>query len=177
MQSETKKTKIQDVKFFIVVYNEPTIEQLLMCGVQEYALIKHDNDINDNGEIKKTHYHIFFKTRTRKTKRAIAKVFNINENQVELLIQFASNEVSCIRYLIHADDLDKYQYDIKNIKSNIELQPYFDLKLSDLEFVKTIINDIANDIIKNFKEIVIFAISANKLELVMKRAYFFKQLF
>lgn len=177
MQSEIKKTKIQDNKFFIVVYNEPTLEQLLMCGVQEYALIKHDNDFYDNGEIKKTHYHIYFKTRTRKTKGSIAKVFNINDKQVELLIQFATNPISCIRYLIHADDLDKYQYEIKDIKSNIELQSYFDLKITDLEFVKTIINDIANDIIKNFKEIVSYAISVNKLELVMKRAYFFKQLF
>lgn len=177
MQQEIKKAKIQDVKFFIVVYNEPTLEQLIQCGAKEYAFIKHDSDMNENGEIKKTHWHIYFKTRTRKTKGAIAKVFNINENQVDLLIQFASNESSCIRYLIHADDLDKYQYEIKNISSNLNIQPFFDLELTDLEFVKSIINDIANDIIKNFKEIVAYSISVNKLELVMKRAYFFKQLF
>ena len=179
MQQEIKKPKIQDVKFFVIVYNEPTIEQLIQCGAKEYAFIKHDNDIknHDTGELNKTHWHIYFKTYSRKTKSSIAKVFGISKEQIELLIQFATNETSLIRYLVHVDNPEKYQYDIKDIKSNMNIQPYFELNLTDLEFVKSIINDIANDIIKNFKEIVAYSISVNKLELVMKRAYFFKQLF
>lgn len=179
MQSETKKPKVQDIKFFVVVYNEPTLEQLIRCGAKEFAFIKHDKDIKNlvTGEINKAHWHIYFKTYSRKTKSSIAKVFGISKEQIELLIQFATNEISLIRYLVHKDDPDKYQYDIKDIHTNINIQPYFELNLTDLEFVKTIINDIANDIIKNFKEIVSYSISVNKLELVMKRAYFFKQLF
>lgn len=177
MENKTKKTKTQDIRFFIVVYDEPTQEQLIQCGCIEYSYIKHDSDLTDDGEPKKAHYHLYIKLRARKTINAIAKIFNINEKQAQFFVQFVADEVKSIRYLIHADDAEKYQYNIKDIISNMNLDSYFNLELTDLEFVKNVINDIANNIITKYKDIVYYAISVNKLELVMKRAYFFKMLF
>ena len=173
----------QFIHFSIVLYQYPTQDLLLMLGVEEYAFIEHNYDLwiegEKKGQLKDTHYHLYVKLRKKKT---ISGVFNIlnkwKENCTQsFLIVNLSNVPNFIRYLVHKDDSDKYQYDISEIITNMDLSIYFDLQMSDLQFTTNVIQLISEGKLKYFKELVSYCIPFGKLNLVMKRAYFFKMLF
>lgn len=126
IKSETSKKlmKENDLRdrfrlFTCVLYDETTdynIDEVLrnIKSYKNYAFIKHDKDINVKGEIKKTHYHCIVKVDNATTISAISKKIGIPDNYVKNV----RNERSMVRYLVHIDDKDKYQYDIKDICSS-----------------------------------------------------------
>lgn len=74
----------------------------------------HDRDIkNDTGEIKKPHYHLLLHYTSLKSRR------QVNED-LEPLGAVGAERVREVgayaRYLIHADDPDKAQYDIQDLR-------------------------------------------------------------
>ena len=72
-----------------------------------FAGILHDRDVDENGELKKPHWHVVISFRYQKTATAVAKLFGIAPNYV----QPASSKVGALRYLLHLDDPDKFQYE------------------------------------------------------------------
>lgn len=66
----------------------------------------HDKDMTDTGEIKKPHIHFVYKPVNPRTLTGLAKSMGIPSNYLEP----ARNMRSCVRYLIHLDTPDKYQY-------------------------------------------------------------------
>lgn len=87
----------------------------------EYAFIKHDKDTTASGVLKVLHYHLLGMTEKRKRISTM-----INDIAEEMAID--RRLVSCkkcvsytgaIQYLIHKNDLDKYQYKINDIFTNI----------------------------------------------------------
>lgn len=72
----------------------------------------HDKDINDDGSLKKSHYHIIMKFKTQKSDLQIADIVSsiggVGCEIVHDVGQYA-------RYLIHLDDPDKAQYDSSNV--------------------------------------------------------------
>lgn len=94
----------------------------------EYAYIRHDKDLQDNLEdFKKTHFHFQIYNEFQKELTTWANIFNINLARVQKI----SNKKSAIRYLIHADNNEKFQYDLTDITSNFEILKYFDKMISD----------------------------------------------
>lgn len=82
----------------------------IVKGYKYYAYIKHDKDkLND--EFKKPHYHCIVKLDNACTKLALSKKLGLPTNY----IMNVRNERSMIRYLIHMDDKDKYQYNYNEI--------------------------------------------------------------
>lgn len=89
-----------------------------------YAYILHDKDINKKtGELKKEHIHVVIKLENARALQSIAKELNIEENRLEKV----RNIRKIIRYLIHLDNKEKYQYEKEQIKTNIwnEIEKYF----------------------------------------------------
>lgn len=88
----------------------------------EYAFIKHDKDIFDSGELKHVHYHIVgnakYKSRLSTHLNRIVDCFELS-NAFGVEIDKYQSLIGSIQYLIHKNDKDKYQYDIKQIVSNI----------------------------------------------------------
>lgn len=72
----------------------------------EYVGILHDKDLDDAGDPKKPHMHVFFRFPYTRTGTAVAKSFRIGYNQVGRVYSWRA---AC-RYLVHADQPDKYQY-------------------------------------------------------------------
>jgi len=72
----------------------------------------HDRDITEDGEIKKEHYHVLLMydgVKTLEQAREDISMFNgVGCEVVRSIRGYA-------RYLIHADDPDKYQYDAKDV--------------------------------------------------------------
>lgn len=169
----------QFINFSIILYEYPTQDLLCLLGVEEYAFIEHLYDFDEYGQHKKIHYHLYVKLFKKKTISGIYEIiqkWKENATQPFLIINL-NNVPKYIRYLTHIDNIDKYQYSINDIVSNMDLEPFFNLVLSDLQFTKNVIELINRKEIKNFKELVYFSTIHFKLDLVMKRAFFFKQLF
>lgn len=85
--------------------------------IKRYALILHDKDLNEVGEIKKPHYHVLldFSPQTAPTEWT-ANLLKVQVNNVNRV----RNWSKAYDYLTHKNDPNKYQYDPLLIKSNYE---------------------------------------------------------
>lgn len=82
----------------------------------DYAYITHDKDITEDGEIKKSHMHVVVKVGSNpRWKSAVATELNIKENYIE-----GCNLEKQLKYLIHYDNKDKYQYEVTDVKGTLK---------------------------------------------------------
>lgn len=85
-----------------------------------WSLVEHDKDNNEQGELIRAHYHMVIVLRTPKASKTVtndlAKFLLINKNCISCKV--VTYFVKCVQYLIHYNDKDKYQYDIKDIETN-----------------------------------------------------------
>lgn len=94
----------------------------------QYAFAYHDKDLKEDlTDFKKAHYHFQVYYDNQKELTTWGKLFDIELNRVQKI----NNKASAIRYLIHADNNEKAQYDIINIQSNFEIIKYFDKLISN----------------------------------------------
>ena len=101
-----------------------------MCEISNYsyAYCYHDKDLLENlSDFKKAHYHFQVYSENVKELDKWVEIFEVNSARVQKI----DNKKAAIRYLIHADNNDKYQYEIQNIVSNFEIIKYFDKLISD----------------------------------------------
>lgn len=81
------------------------------------------------GEVKKDHVHLVGSVKDPRTCQTIANKLGISER----FVQFSKGSFrKAVRYLIHLDDEDKYQYDKDVIVSNFDHSVYLD-KMSDVQ--------------------------------------------
>lgn len=137
--------KSQDRKFVVLLYPDTTdydIGTVLdnITGFKEYAYIVHDSDLLDDGTPKKTHIHAVIRQDTPGTRSAIANKLGIDEKWV----QFAGKWSTVVRYLVHADDDEKYHYPPSNIVSNFEVNKYIKYK-DDIAMASVILNQIVDN--------------------------------
>ena len=87
-----------------------------LCKTELYALILHDKDIDEKGELKQPHYHLYLKFINARTCQSIMKQFE--GAHVEIPI----NETQSIKYLLHATKnakaQGKHQYAIEELLTN-----------------------------------------------------------
>lgn len=110
------------------------IENILkqLPTLREYAYILHNNDIDDNGQIKKPHYHIYLKFTKKLRYTTIAKAFNIAANSE--LISAVKDSKKLVRYFVHLDDLEKFQYPLEQLTTyNINRDSVLALNFLDSE--------------------------------------------
>lgn len=113
-----------------VIYPDDVLyaEQLaLIYNEDNYILSLHDKDYDDNGEIKKAHYHVIIKRSEASTASAYAKYFqlcNADGKAVSARVDLLAKKglksvVGAYRYLIHYDNYDKAQYDFSNVQGTL----------------------------------------------------------
>lgn len=107
----------------------------------DYACIVHDNDLDSKGEIKKSHTHVVLHFKNQRWRNSIALDLGITPNYLEK----CRNLENSLKYLIHYNDFDKYQYDISDVEGTLkqkllEILEYSDMTESDkfLELVNFI---------------------------------------
>lgn len=85
-----------------------------------WAFIKHDSDVDVDGEVKREHYHIVVVLNDKLGKNSVmmgfVKELMINPSCVS--IRKCLDVVKSVQYLIHQNDKDKYQYDLLDIWTN-----------------------------------------------------------
>lgn len=82
----------------------------------DYASILHDRDKLEDGEIKKSHYHIIIRIgKNPRNRKAISKETGIQENYIE-----GCNKEKMLLYLIHYNNPEKTQYSIEEVKGALK---------------------------------------------------------
>lgn len=79
-----------------------------------WCYVLHDMDTDENGEIKKAHYHWVGKQENPVEAATISNKLGIPENDV----CFCKNWKAQVRYQIHADNPEKFQYPPEAVKAN-----------------------------------------------------------
>ena len=87
----------------------------------KWYYILHNKDINESGETKKAHYHLLVKLDNAISIENIIKSL-VNERgtsqAIENDLSIVKSFKGCVRYLIHYDDKNKFQYNLNDIVSN-----------------------------------------------------------
>lgn len=91
--------------------NISKLETNLKIICEFYAIILHDEDIKNNEQVR-PHYHLVIKLNKRMRKMTLINhIAKYNEFQLEMIqAEYMENFVLSIRYLIHLDNPEKYQY-------------------------------------------------------------------
>lgn len=102
-----------------------TIDNLIIAlektEPKKYALIKHDKDVNEQGEQVEAHVHVMISYENARSLKSIAKALKDEPQFVEMWKGKAENGYS---YLIHAtkDSINKHQYSPSEVTANFNYQ-------------------------------------------------------
>ena len=143
---------------------------------ENYIYILHDKDFDENGVIKKEHYHVILRFPNQRNISTLAKKLNIGENNFYEIKSFTGQ----LRYLIHYDDDEKYQYDASDVKGTLYMLGKFkqSLKSSQDETseVSLIYEFIVNNDIFDLHTLLDFVIENNLYSSFRRNYVMFKDL-
>lgn len=118
----------------------------------------HDKDVNPDGELKKPHWHIMLSADGPITENTIREVFKkLNTPEIKKV----GSSRGLVRYMIHMDNPEKYQYDINDIKGHngAEVESYFELTPTNkLSVLKDMVIYIRDNQVDNFSDFVMTCI-------------------
>lgn len=123
----------------------------------------HDKDVNPDGTIKKPHWHIVLMFGSNKSYSQIKEIDDMLHGAEEP--QKVHNLKGAIRYLIHFDNPEKYQYNREDIKCHggADIDQYFALSASSKnEVLWDIIEFIRENQVESLVEFMGYIQSANK---------------
>ena len=117
-----KMTKTQDNRkrwWTFIVYPDSApddwFETLKLSFSKIYVSPLHDKDRNPDNTLKKAHYHVVAYCKNKLSFDGVKKITDALNQPIP---QYVRNQdpTGAIRYLIHRDNPEKYQYDAKDIK-------------------------------------------------------------
>lgn len=117
----------QDRKWELVLYPDSESYDIsvvlanLVSLFDQWAYILHDKDIDADGNPKKPHYHFYGKSSDKLTSSGIAYRVHVPESACRVVSRWKG----ALRYLVHADNPEKYQYNISDISANFPLGGIF----------------------------------------------------
>lgn len=114
----------------------------------------HDADINANGDEKKTHVHFFVAFAGKKSFEQIKRISDSVNGTIPIAVE---NPRGMIRYFIHADNPDKAQYSINDLKCHggLDVSDYFKLGQTETrKLIKEIIGYCEEYNVNTFKDLV-----------------------
>jgi hypothetical protein len=118
----------------------------------------HDKDMNADGEIKKSHYHILLTFDGPVTEKQVIKLINPLNTPLPKKVGSARG---LVRYMAHLDNPEKYQYSRDEIVGHCgaDVESYFELtKTSKMSVMKEIITYIYENKIDNYADFLMICI-------------------
>ena len=94
----------------------------------DLAYITHDMDVDETRTVKKPHIHWCGKRSSPSPISTIANALGVEENAIE----FCRNWKYSLRYLIHADNPEKFQYAPDKVTANFPFAPLIEGKIETL---------------------------------------------
>lgn len=135
----------------------------------------HDKDVDGDGEIKKAHYHLVLYFDSLKSASQAQVIFDAIGG---VGCQSVQSPVSYARYLIHADDPDKYQYAAEDVIAyGLDyMQCSLDEKSLKYLGISDVISYVIENDIQSFSRLLIVSSQLNRhiFETVCDNAYLVK---
>lgn len=118
MSKNEKNENYRSRKHGLLLYPEDAthVEALEKIKSYDYALICHDKDKDDKGELKKAHWHVVINFKQGRWRNAVAKELGITPNYIREI----GNEERALEYLIHFNEEEKFQYPIKEVEGPLK---------------------------------------------------------
>lgn len=110
--------------FSFVVYSKEEAESIALKPWYRGYYICHNMDCDENGEIKKEHWHMLMLGKTERTIEKIASVVKEVAPSSNGYVMPVRNREAAERYLIHLDDEDKHQYKAEEVVTVGKLTEY-----------------------------------------------------
>ncbi len=110
---------VQQIKHLKVQLNE--IEDIIERHktIKEWAYIIHDKDVDKNGNPKEPHIHLYLNFgKSGASFETVAKWF---KDEPQYVCKVKGRKGDMLMYLTHQNAPDKYQYDIKSVISNFDI--------------------------------------------------------
>lgn len=110
---------VQQIKHLKVQLNE--IEDIIERHktIKEWAYIIHDKDVDKNGNLKEPHIHLYLNFgKSGASFETVAKWF---KDEPQYVCKVKGRKGDMLMYLTHQNAPDKYQYDIKSVVSNFDI--------------------------------------------------------
>lgn len=164
MTEKKKDTRARHWSF--IVYPESASEnwiELLKLQMLTFAVSPlHDKDLcespNSDGvrEPKKPHYHVFM---CFEGKKSYEQVKTITDSLQATIPQAVVSAKGLIRYFVHKDDPNKYQYDVKDIfvYGDIDIITPFQTSSSRYEAIKEMLVFVDENGIMEFQDLMNYA--------------------
>lgn len=152
----------------VITYNEDEYKKIITLINENYKWCSayHDKDVKeDTGEVK-PHYHIQIYGNIQKSLKSWAKHLEVDINKIEII----KYKKQAIQYLIHKNQKNKYQYEKEIIRSNFDIEEYFEEKIDETSQLKMIIEYIKQTPLIKMKELLEFALE-NKVWTTYRRNY------
>lgn len=101
-------------KFLLLLYISDTTEKIIeyIKLNYDYIYINHNKDLKNDDTEKKEHIHLVLFCKNAKWNTALSTELGIDIR----FIQKINNDDCILMYLLHKDKLEKYQYDIRELK-------------------------------------------------------------
>lgn len=121
----------------------------------------HDKDKNPDGEVKKPHWHVVL---LFENKKAFYQIKDIADKLNAPIPQKVESLRGMVRYLVHTDNPEKYQYDRADIENHgvDDLDKYFESASSNRAILNAIIRYIRENNITSFAKLSYYAIDNGK---------------
>lgn len=174
------KTKINfdyNRNYTLILYPEDITHMYALTIIQEkydYAMILHNKDVLENGELKKEHLHVVIHFKSARYRKAVAKELGIEENYIT-----GCDLKAQLRYLIHIDDKDKHQYEIEEVEGTLKklFLDYIEVNRKNMNLeIREIIQGIEDNKIMTIKELMLWGCDNGYIETIMKNSYIFTKL-
>ena len=141
----------------------------------EYAMINHNKDTTEDGEIKKEHIHLVFTTGSNaRWKSAVAEELGISMAYIE-----GCNRDKQLLYLIHKENPDKYQYKVEEVEGNLRnrLIELLEKEKTDTENAQILIKYIKDNYGKiGITKLTTYAIEKGIYNTLRKSAYLYNEI-
>ena len=97
-------------------YNASEVLAKVTQYFSHWCYILHDKDIDNDGTLKKAHYHVYGKLDTPRIPNSVANALGVGVASLRVV----SSWRGAVRYLVHLDNPDKFQYSVDDIVSNFD---------------------------------------------------------
>ena len=122
MSNPTSEQKFRSRLFVAVLYpDDPThaeCMQKLETNGYNFAAILHDKDAQEDGGIKKAHWHIIVRFKNAVWNTAVSKELGITSNYLEV----CKDQDASLLYLVHHGKEEKFQYDLEEVFGPMRLK-------------------------------------------------------
>lgn len=147
------------------IAHKMAIDKINVCWT--YKMILHDKDTDENGELKKPHWHVIIQLETPQSDYYVSEKLCVPVNYIEQIISIKA----AYDYLTHRYHPDKYQYEDENLIGDLTLE---NDSINNSRFEQFIELIKKNDI-KNPKQLTQLAIDYKYLDILKKNSYLLLQ--